>query len=129
MALLRSNPDAYDVVITDDADPRLLAAVEEFLGECRQLCGRAPTLGKPQTSGVSIVIGTSADPLLKKIMTARGWHADDSYPGAGSYLIKRDKEADLLLGVGTDLDGAILGLHNFSVFLRGSGHWLSSRSR
>ena len=45
---------------------------------------------------------------LQKIMAARDWHADDSYPGPGSYLIKRDKKAELLLVVGTDLDGAIL---------------------
>ena len=117
------------VVIPDGADPRLHAAVEEFLRECRQLCGKAPALRRSQAPEVSIVVGTSADPLVREIMAARGWRADSTYPGVGSYLIKRDKEAGLLLVVGTDLEGTILGLRNFSVFLQGRGRWLSLRPR
>ena len=117
------------VVVPADADPRLRAAVDGFLTKCRQLSGSAPALRRAQTSEVSIVVGTSADPLLRQIMDKRGWSADNTYPGAGSYLIKRDREAGILLVVGTDLDGAILGLRNFSVFLQAHGHWLSPAPR
>jgi hypothetical protein len=72
----------------------------------------------------TIVIGISKDPLVASILKARGWSADDKYPGPGNYLIKRSKKDNLLLVVGTDEKGLLLGLKNFSVFLRGEGMWM-----
>jgi hypothetical protein len=117
------------IIVPTTVDGEVEKALSRFSDKCEKLCGEKIPVDKKSSleknsKKSTIVIGTSKDPLVASILKARGWSADDKYPGPGNYLIKRSKKDNLLLVVGTDEKGLVLGLKNFSVFLRGEGMWM-----
>lgn len=117
------------IVVSPQAGPAVAAAVAEFQERCRMLAGLAPGLmadgdWQPDGRQVTLIVGQATDPLVQAVLKRHGWSADAAYPGAGGYLIQRDRNEKLLLIVGVDDTGTQLGLGNFSVFLQASGHWI-----
>lgn len=120
------------LVLPEGASASVRKAAEQLLEHCHALSGCTPELldasaWRKRSNRVNLVIGQASDAPVRDLLTAKGWTADAGYPGTGNYLIKRDQTDNLLLIVGVDEAGLLLGLRNFVVFLDGRGAWLQSK--
>lgn len=121
-----------DLIVPENATVPVQEAVDQLLAQCCVLSGGAPERvsasdWKQKKDKISLVVGQASDAPVRELLAERGWAADAEYPGRGNYLIKRDRTNNLLLIVGVDEPGLLLGLRNFAVFLDGQGAWLQKK--
>ena len=116
-------------LLTAPGSERLTTAVAEFAARCEEISGCRPAIRESaawdqQRQRISLLLGTSEDPTIQRLLREMGRTVDNTYPGPGSYLILRQPQHNTILVVGTDEPGLLLGLKNFAVFLEGRGRWL-----